>query len=235
MPELLQFNSEEWRVVLLSLRVACWCAGLSLVPGVLVGYLLARRRFPGKMLVDALVHLPLVLPPVVTGYLLLLVLGRGGWLGAWLHQRLGVDIAFTRFAAVLASAVIGFPLLVRAVRLSVTLVDRRLEQAAATLGASRLDVFLTVTLPLILPGIITGTLLTFARSLGEFGATMTFAGNTPDTRTLPLAVFTQMQTIAGDASAARLVLLSILLSLGALLVSEILARRASRRLGRESC
>ncbi len=231
---ILQVSSEEWRVVLLSLRVAFWCAALSLVPGVLMGYLLARKRFPGKMLVDAIVHLPLVLPPVVTGYLLLHLFGRSGLIGSALHRAFGVDIAFTTGAAVIASAVIGFPLLVRAVRLSVALIDRRLEAAAATLGASRLDVFLTITLPLALPGIITGTLLTFARSLGEFGATITFAGNTPETRTLPLAVFTRMQTIAGDASAARLVGLSILLSLAALLVSELLARRAARRLGREA-
>jgi molybdate transport system permease protein len=234
MPEWLRISAEEWQVVWLSLRVAFWCAAVSLVPGTLVGYLLARKRFPGKMFVEAVVHLPLVLPPVVTGYLLLLVFGGRGWLGAPLGEWFGVDIAFTKAAAVIASAVIGFPLLVRAVRLSVSLIDRRLEQAASTLGASRLDVFLTITLPLALPGLITGTLLTFARSLGEFGATITFAGNTPQTRTLPLAVFTRMQTIAGDAAAARLVVLSILLSLGALLVSELLARRAARRLGRDA-
>ncbi|HEB60255.1 MAG TPA: molybdate ABC transporter permease subunit [Phycisphaeraceae bacterium] len=224
-------TAEEWRVLWLSLRVACWCAALSLVPGTLIGYLLARRNFRGKTLVDAFFHLPLVLPPVATGYVLLMVLGRGSWLGGLLEEHLGIRVAFTSWAAVIASAVIGFPLLVRSVRLSVQLIDRRLEEAATTLGAGPLSVFFTVTLPLALPGILTGLVLTFARSLGEFGATITFAGNTPATRTLPLAVFTEMQGAQGESSAARLVIISVILALTALVVSEMLSRRAAVRLG----
>ena len=226
-------TGEEWSAVRLSLQVAVWCVVVSLVPGVLVGWLLARRRFPGRALLDAVVHLPLVLPPVVTGYVLLLILGRNGALGGWLERVLGVRIAFTWVAAVIASAVMGFPLLVRAVRLAIELIDQRVEQAAATLGASPTRVFMTVTIPLALPGILTGLILAFARSLGEFGATITFAGNVADeTRTLPLAVFTYASQPDGDAPALRLVVLSIALSLLALLASEWLARRAARRLGR---
>jgi molybdate transport system permease protein len=202
------------------------------VPGVAVAWLLARREFRGKVLLDALVHLPLVLPPVVVGYLLLLALGRRGWLGRWLHDALGVDVAFTWKAAALAAAVMGFPLLVRSVRLAIELVDVRLEQAARTLGAGPLRLFWTVTLPLAYPGLVTGAVLAFARSLGEFGATITFAGNIEGvSRTLPVAIYTSMQTPGGDASALRLVLISLAVSLAALLCSELMARRVRLRLG----
>ncbi|MHC4948072.1 MAG: molybdate ABC transporter permease subunit [Planctomycetota bacterium] len=223
---------EEWSALGLSFQVALVGVLASAVPGIACGWLLARGRFPGLALLSAVVHLPLVLPPVVTGYLLLLLLGRGGVLGRWLEDVLGVPIAFTWRAAAIASAVVGFPLLVRGVRLGVELVDRRLEQAAATLGAAPWRVLLTVTLPRAAPGIMTGLVLAFARSLGEFGATITFAGNIAGrTRTLPLAVHASAQTPGGDAAAARLVIISIVLSVGALLVSEVLARRVARRLG----
>jgi molybdate transport system permease protein len=225
-------SAEEISALRLSVTVALWALIFSAIPGVFCGWLLARKQFWGKAMLDAVVHLPLVLPPVVTGYLLLLLLGRNGTLGAWLHDAFGLHIAFTRWAAALAAAVMGFPLMVRAVRLGVELVDRRLEQAARTLGASPWRVLLTVTLPLALPGILTGFVLAFARSLGEFGATITFAGNIAgETRTLPLALFTFTQIPGGEAPAVRLVVISVLLSLLALLFSEILARRVSRRLG----
>jgi molybdate transport system permease protein len=223
---------EEWSALLLSLKVALWCVTVSLIPGVLCGWVLARKKFWGKSLVDALVHMPLVVPPVVTGYLLLLLLGRNGTLGAWLHDTFGINIAFTWKAAVIASAVMGFPLLVRSVRLGVELVEKRFEQAACTLGASPPRVLLTITVPLALPGIITGIVLSFARSLGEFGATITFAGNIAgETRTLPLAVFDYANRAGGEGPALRLVVISLVLSLVALLISEILSRRISRRLG----
>jgi len=208
----------DWPMIALSLKVALWCMVITLLPGIALGWLLARKDFAGKSLVDALVHLPLVLPPVVVGYLLLVTLGKRG--------LIDFDIAFTWRAAVAASAVMGLPLMVRAVRLAIELVDPRLEQAAATLGASPWRVFKTVTLPLALPGVLTGMVLAFARSLGEFGATITFAANIPgQTRTLPLAVYTAIQSPGGDAQAARLVILSIALSLAALIVSELFARR----------
>ncbi len=226
-------NEAEWSAVRVSLIVAAWALAGSVVPGVACGWLLARVRFRGLALVDAIVHLPLVLPPVVTGYALLMLLGRGGPLGRWLFDTFGLEIAFTRTAAVLAGAVMGFPLLVRAVRLGVELVDRRLEEAAATLGASPLRVALSVTLPLALPGILTGCVLAFARSLGEFGATITFAGSfAGETRTLPLAVHAFATTPGGDDAAFRLVVVSVVLSLSALLASEVLAQRVSARLGR---
>ncbi len=216
----------EWSALLLSLRVAIASAALTLLPGVAVGWLLARKRFFGRSLVDAIVHLPLVLPPVAIGYLLLRTLGRRSALGGLL------DIAFTWKAAAVASMVMAFPLMVRAVRLSIELVDRRLEEAARTLGAGPWRVFFSVTLPLALPGVLTGLLLAFARSLGEFGATISFAGNIEgETRTLPLAIYSHAQTPGGDAPALRLVVLSLLLSLGTLLLSEILARRVARRSG----
>ncbi len=223
---------EEWSALLLSLRVSGWSVAIMLVPGVGCAWLLARKKFPGKVLVDALIHLPLVVPPVVVGYLLLLSLGRRGWIGRWLHDGLGVEVAFTWKAAAIAAAVMGFPLLVRAIRLAIELVDIRIEQAARTLGASPWRVFLTITLPLSLPGVVAGVMLAFARSLGEFGATITFAGNIEGvTRTLPLAVYTYTQVPGGDAPAMRLVLISIGLALAALVASELLARRVGRRIG----
>lgn len=222
-------TGSEWTALGLSLRVALLCALVSAVPGIACGWWLARREFRGKLLVDALVHAPLVLPPVVVGYGLLLLLGRGGLLGGVLEQ-LGLRVAFSLPGAVLASAAMGFPLLVRSVRLAVELVDPALEQAAATLGASPRRVFRTVTLPLAMPGVVTGLLLCFARSLGEFGATITFAGNLAgETRTLPLALYTVLQTVDGEAAAARLALVSVSLSFLALLASERIARSLARR------
>lgn len=225
-------NTEEWSALLLSLRVSLWSVAIMLLPGIAVAWLLARRKFHGKVLVDALVHLPLVLPPVVVGYLLLLLLGRRGWVGRWLYDHWDVQIAFTWKAAAIASAVMGFPLLVRAARLAIELVDPRIEQAARTLGSNPWRVFLTVTLPLSIPGVLAGVVLAFARSLGEFGATITFAGNIEGvTRTLPVAVYTYTQVPGGDAPAMRLVLVSIVISLAALVGSELLARRIGRRIG----
>lgn len=228
----LQPTPEELTALWLSLKIGLWCTTLIAIPGIVTGWLLARVRFPGKAIVDGLVHLPLVLPPVVPGYLLLLLLGRQGPLGRWLYENWGVALAFTWQGAVVASALMAFPLMVRAVRLAVTLVEPRLEEAARTLGAGPLRVWLTVTVPLSLPGILTGLVLAFARSLGEFGATVTFVGNVAgETRTLPLAIYTYTQIPGGDGPALRLVIISILLALAALWVSELGARRVERMLG----
>jgi len=222
----------EREALALSLRVAFWSVTCSLPAGLAVAWLLARRDFPGKTLVNGLVHLPLVLPPVAVGYLLLLLLGRNGPLGRALYDAFGITLPFTWQGAALAAAVMAFPLMVRAIRLSLDAVDRRLEAAARTLGATPLSVFLTVTLPLTTPGILVGALLAFARSLGEFGATITFAANIPgETRTLPLALYSLTQTPGGEAAALRLALLSVLLSLAALALSEIAARRLRARIG----
>jgi len=230
--ELLQPTPEELTALWLSVKIGLWCTVLIAVPGLLTGWLLARVRFPGKALVDGLVHLPLVLPPVVPGYLLLLLLGRNGPIGRWLFETWGVTLAFTWQGAVVASAIMAFPLMVRAVRLAVTLVEPRLEDAARTLGAGPLRVWLTVTVPLSLPGILTGLVLAFARSLGEFGATVTFVGNVAgETRTLPLAIYTYTQIPGGDGPALRLVIMAILLALLALWASELGARRVERLLG----
>jgi molybdate transport system permease protein len=222
---------EEWTAVALSLRVATVATLGSLVPGLAIAWLLARRRFPGRALLDGLVHLPLILPPVVTGYLLLLVLGRRGTLGAVLAE-VGIVFSFRWTGAALACAIMGFPLMVRAMRLSIEAVDRRLEQAASTLGAGPLTVFLTVTLPLSLPGCIAGAVLAFAKAMGEFGATITFVSNIPgETQTLPSAIYTLTQVPGGEGPALRLTLISVAISVAALLVSEFLASRAGRRLG----
>jgi molybdate transport system permease protein len=216
----------------LSLQVAAVSVVLSLLPGLAAAWLLARCRFPGKALIDGLIHLPLVLPPVVVGYALLVLLGRRGVIGAWLHDTFGITFVFNWKGAALASAVMAFPLLVRAIRLSLEAVDRRLEAAARTLGAGRARVFLTVTLPLTAPGLLTGAILAFARSIGEFGATITFVSNIPGvTQTLPLALYSLVQQPNGDVAAARLVVVSIVLSLVALIASELLARRVGRRIG----
>jgi molybdate transport system permease protein len=221
---------EEQEVLWLSLRVAFWSVLVSLPFAVAVAYLLARANFTGKTLFDAAVHLPLVLPPVVVGFALLLLFGRRGPLGEILEQWFGIIVAFRWTGAALAAGIMGFPLMVRAIRLSFETIDRKLEAAASTLGAGPAGVFATVTLPLALPGIITGVLLSFARSLGEFGATITFVSNIPgETRTLPLAIYTYTQTPAGDAAALRLSAIAVLLSLAALYVSEVLVRRAARR------
>jgi molybdate transport system permease protein len=197
------------------------------VPGIGLGYVLARYHFRGRDLLNGLLHVPLVIPPVVTGYLLLVILGNYGFIGGWLHDRWGLQIAFTRYAAVLASAVVAFPFMVRSVRQAVEMVDPGLEQAARCLGAGRFTVFRRVTLPLAFSGIISGTILAFARSLGEFGATMTFAGNLPgQTRTIPLAIYSLLEQPNGDRRALLLVLVSVALSVGAVIGSEVLSRRA---------
>ncbi|HTQ75370.1 MAG TPA: molybdate ABC transporter permease subunit [Burkholderiales bacterium] len=225
---------EEREVIWLSLRIAFWSVFVSLPLALAVAYALARATFPGKTLFDAVVHLPLVLPPVVVGFFLLLLFGRRGPLGEILEQWFGIVVAFRWTGAALAAGIMGFPLMVRAIRLSFETMDRKLEAAASTLGAGRAGVFLTVTLPLALPGLITGVLLSFARSLGEFGATITFVSNIPgETRTLPLAIYTYTQTPAGDAAALRLSAIAVVLSLAALYLSEVLVRRATRRIAGE--
>ena len=228
---MLDLTPDEWTAVALSLKVAAVATLASLGPGLLVAWLLAKRTFPGRAVLDGLVHLPLILPPVVTGYLLLLTLGRRGLVGAWLAEA-GIVFAFRWTGAALACAVMGFPLMVRAMRLSIEAVDARLEQAAATLGARPIAVFLTVTLPLSLPGILAGAVLAFAKAMGEFGATITFVSNFPgETQTLPSAIYTLTQVPGGEAGALRLTLISVALSMTALLLSEVLARRIGRKLG----
>jgi molybdate transport system permease protein len=215
----------------LSLLVSGWAVAGSLPLGLGCAWLLARRDFPGKTLVDGLIHLPLVLPPVVVGYVLLVVLGRRGVVGAWLFDGFGITLAFTWKGAAVASAVIAFPLMVRSIRLSLEGVDRGLEQAARTLGCGPVRTFVSVTLPLMLPGILTGVILAFARSLSEFGATITFVSNIPgETRTLPIALYALTQSPGGDAAALRLCIISVVVAFAALLASEALSRRVKARL-----
>jgi len=226
-----EISAEEWTAILLSLRVAAVATLVATPLGIAVAWLLARRDFWGKAALDALVYLPLVLPPVVTGYLLLLTFGRKGLVGAWLADTLGIVFAFRWTGAALACGVMSFPLLVRPIRLSIEAVDRKLEQAASTLGAAPWRVFLTVTLPLALPGIVAGMVLGFAKAIGEFGATITFVSNIPgETQTISAAIYSLTQTPGGDAAALRLVIVSIGIAMAALIASEILARRATRRL-----
>ena len=223
-------SPEEWTAVRLSLLVAVTATACSLPFGIAVAWPLARGRFWGKMLLDTLVHLPLILPPVVTGYILLLGFGKRGPIGAFLADEFGIVFSFRWTGAALACAVMGFPLLVRAIRLSMEAVDSRLEDAAGTLGANPAWVFLTVTLPLILPGMIAGMILCFAKAMGEFGATITFVSNIPgETQTLPSAIYTFTQIPGGDAGALRLTLVSIVISMAALIASELLARRIGMR------
>ena len=222
---------EEWTAVRLSLLVATTATLTSLPFGIAIAWLLARRSFWGKSLVDTLVHLPLILPPVVTGYLLLISFGRRAPIGAFLADHFGIVFSFRWTGAALACAVMGFPLLVRAIRLSIEAVDTRLESAAGTLGARPLWVFATITLPLCMPGVIAGAILCFAKAMGEFGATITFVSNIPgETQTLPSAIYTFTQVPGGDAGALRLTLISIAVSLLALVAAEILARRIGRRI-----
>jgi molybdate transport system permease protein len=221
----------EWTAIELSLRVATVATLVAAPLGIAVAWLLARRDFWGKSLLDALIHLPLVLPPVVTGYLLLLTLGRRGLVGAWLADHLGIVFAFRWTGAALACGVMSFPLLVRPIRLSIEAVDQRLEQAAGTLGAAPWRVFLTVTLPLALPGVLAGMVLGFAKAIGEFGATITFVSNIPgETRTLPLALYSLTQVPGGEPAAFRLCAISVAVAFVTLLASEVLARRIERRL-----
>jgi molybdate transport system permease protein len=221
----------EWTAVLLSLRVAVVATLVATPIGIAVAWILARSRFWGKPFVDALIYLPLVLPPVVTGYLLLLTFGKRGLVGAWLYDHLGIVFAFRWTGAALACGVMSFPLLVRPIRLSIEAIDRRLEQAASTLGASPWKVFVTVTLPLALPGILAGMVLGFAKAIGEFGATITFVSNIPgETQTISSAIYSLISTPDGDAAALRLVIVSIVIAMAALVASEVFARRATRRL-----
>ena len=224
------FSPVEYEIFLLSLRVAFWGVICSLPLAILVALLLARCSFPGKFILNTIVHLPLVVPPVVIGYLLLLVFGNNGVLGRWLFEVFQISIAFTWKGAALAASVMAFPLMVRAIRLSLDLLDVELEEAAETLGAGPFKKFVSVTLPLILPGIIVGTLLGFARSLGEFGATITFVSNIPgETQTLPLAMFKYIQTPGGDFQALRLMTFSVILAIGAIIISELVERKLKAR------
>ncbi len=227
---MLNLSPAEWTAIELSLRIAIVATACALPFGIAAGWLLARKNFWGKTVLDGLVHLPLVLPPVVTGYLLLISFGRKGPVGAFLDQYFGIVFSFRWTGAALACGVMGFPLLVRPIRLALEAIDRRLEDAAATLGANPPLVFLTITLPLALPGMIAGVVLCFARALGEFGATITFVSNIPgETQTISAAIYTFIQVPGGDTAAARLVLIAIVLALAALIASEWLARRAAIR------
>lgn len=223
-------SPEEWTAVWLSVRIATVATLGALIPGIAIAWLLARKKFWGKALLDGIVHLPLVMPPVVTGYLLLIWFGRKGPVGAILDQYFGIVFSFRWTGAALACGVMAFPLLVRAIRLSFEAIDRRLEDAAATLGANGLWVFLTVTLPLALPGVIAGMVLCFAKALGEFGATITFVSNIPgETQTISAAIYTLTQVPGGDAAAFRLVFIAVIIALIALIASEWFARRAGMR------
>jgi molybdate transport system permease protein len=231
MNDLLNLSPDEWTAVRLSIRVATVAMFASLPVGIAVAYMLARAQFPGKSIVNGIVLLPLIMPPVVTGYLLLLSFGRRGPIGAFLDEHFGIVFSFRWTGAALACAVMAFPLPVRAIRLSIESVDRRLEAAAGTLGANPFWVFLFVTLPLILPGIIAGMILCFAKAMGEFGATITFVSNIPgETQTLPSAIYTLTQIPGGESGALRLTLVSIVISMGALVISELMARRVDERI-----
>jgi molybdate transport system permease protein len=224
-------SPEEWRAVALSLRVSFWATLLSLPLGIFVAYALARWEFWGKQVLNGLVHLPLILPPVVTGYVLLLTFGRKGYVGQFLDEWFGIVLAFRWTGAVLAAAVMAFPLMVRAIRLAIEAVDPKLEEAASTLGAPRLLVFATVTLPLILPGIVAGAILAFAKAMGEFGATITFVSNIPgQTQTLPSAIYAFLQVPGGDGQAFRLVLVAIVVAMAALLLAEWVSRAIAKRI-----
>jgi molybdate transport system permease protein len=229
--EWLVLSPDEWNAVRLSLQVSLWATLVSLPFGIAIAYLLARREFWGKSLLNGLVHLPLILPPVVTGYILLLTFGRRAPVGSFLESAFGIVFSFRWTGAALASAVMAFPLMVRAIRLSIEAVDAKLEAAAGTLGASPAWVFATVTLPLILPGILAGTILAFAKAMGEFGATITFVSNIPgETQTLPAAIYTFTQVPGGETGALRLTLVSVAIAMIALIASEVMARRLSRRI-----
>ena len=227
------FTAAELAAIGLSLRIALAAVAAALPPAILAAWLLARRDFPGKALLDAAVHLPLVLPPVVVGYALLLLLGVRGPLGAWLDAEFGIRLVFTTTGATLATAVMVFPLLVRAIRISVEALDPGLDEAARTLGAGAFDRFFTISLPLISPGILAGAVIAFAASLGEFGAVITFASNVPgETQTLPLAIYAATQSPGGDATAAKLAAVSLVLALGGLALAEAIAKRMRKRFGR---
>lgn len=219
----------EWAAVRLSLRVAFWATLASLPLGILTAYALARWTFPGKQILNGIVHLPLILPPVVTGYLLLITFGQRGPVGAFLDQWFGIVLSFRWTGAAVAAAIMAFPLMVRAIRLAIEAVDPKLEAAASTLGASRLWVFATITLPLILPGIVAGAILAFAKAIGEFGATITFVSNIPgQTQTIPSAIHAVLQVPGGEDAASRLVIVAVIIAMAALLLSEVVSRRVAR-------
>jgi len=225
-------SHSEVEALTLSVKVATFCTLLICIPAIAVAWLLAKKAFIGKSLLDGLVHIPLILPPVVPGFLLLILLGNQGLVGKWLHETFGITIAFTWMGAVIASAVMAFPLIVRSTRQAISQVDTKLEIAAQSLGASPLKVFFSVTLPLAIPGVITGLILAFSRSLGEFGATITFVGNIEgETRTLPLAIYSYTQTPDGDLAAMRLVILSVMIALAAIVFSNYLERKAAKKMG----
>ncbi len=228
------FNPAEWQAIALSLKVSSLATFVSLPVAILAAYALARGRFPGRSLLDGLIHLPLIVPPVVTGFTLLILFGRKGVLGSFLEQNFGLVFSFRWTGAALAAAVMGFPLLVRPIRLALEQIDTRLEQAASTLGAAPWKVFATVTLPLALPGILAGGVLAFAKALGEFGATITFVSNIPgETQTIPAAIYAYAESPGGDAGAFRLALVSVALAFAALMASEVLARRSHLRIEAE--
>lgn len=232
MPDYFALSAAEIEALQLSLTVALRSVVFSLPPALLVAWLLTRRTFPGRTLFDAVVHLPLVLPPVVVGYLLLLLFGVRGPIGHWLNESFGIRLAFTTAGAALATATMSFPLMVRSMRIALENVDRGLEAAARTLGAGALDRFATVTLPLMMPGVLAGAITAFAAGLGEFGAVITFVGNVPgETRTLPIALYSVLQTPDGDAAAARLAIISFVLGFSGLLLAEVVARVLRKRLG----
>ena len=225
----------EYQAVLISLKVAFFALIWLLPIGLFFAWILARKQFYGKSLLDSIIHLPLVMPPVVIGYLLLVTMGRQGVIGKWLYEHFGLVFSFTWKGAVIACIVVSLPLMVRSIRLSLESVDKKLEQAAATLGASSWRVFSTITLPLTVPGLITGSMLAFARSLGEFGATITFVSNIPgETQTIPLAMYSFIETPGAEAQAARLCVISIVIALASLMISEWFARRVAKRLGTTS-
>ena len=226
-----ELSYAESEAVFLSLKVALFAVGLSLPLGIFVAWVLARMEFPGKTVLDAIIHVPLVMPPVVVGYLLLLLLGRKGILGSWIYDTFGVTIGFSWQGAAVAAAVMSFPLMVRAIRLSIEAIDPHLEQAARTLGAGRLDVFFSVTLPLAGSGIVVGAILAFARALGEFGATITFVSAIPgETNTLPISLYTIVQTPGEETGAIRLVVLSLVIAFGAMFAAEVISRRVRKRI-----
>ena len=224
-------SPEELEALQLSLKVSFWAVGISLPFGILTAWCLARLEFPGKVLIDAIIHVPLVVPPVVVGYMLLLLLGKNGALGSWLHDTLGITVGFSWQGAAIAAAVMAFPLMVRAIRLSLESVDRRMEQTARTLGAGPVDVFFSITLPLSGSGIVAGTILAFARALGEFGATITFVSSIPgETTTLPLALYSLAQIPGEEGGALRLMIISVTVAFAAMVAAEIIARRVRRRI-----
>lgn len=228
--ELFTYTPAEWEAIRLSVKVAFLCTLLVLPVAIGIGWVLARKRFIGKPIVEGILHLPLVLPPVTVGYILLVIFGRTGWLGTFLFEHWGIQIAFSFPAAVIAAIVVSFPLVTRSIRLAIELVDKNYEDAARTLGASNIRVFFSVTFPLALPGVISGAILAFARSLGEFGATISFAGNIAgETQTLPLAIFSSMQVPGQETSTLRLVIVSVILSLLAMIGAEYLNRRILKR------